>query len=298
MDIIAEIEELKKKRRAIILAHNYQRPEVQDIADFVGDSLELAREAVDVDASVIVFCGVMFMAEMATILNPDKVVLIPDNSAGCPLADTITPSDVRKLRKEHEGVPVVAYVNTTASVKAEADICCTSANSVEVVQSLESDEVIFVPDRNLGIYTQKNSDKHLIIWEGACGVHVGISKEDLLIMKRMHPNAKIVVHPECNPEVMDMADAIASTGGMVKYVRECDAQEFIIGTEMGHVYRLSRLFPDKKFYGLYNAVCNDMKKITLEKVRDSLKNMQYRVTVPDDIARKARRAIERMLALR
>lgn len=304
--IINKITELKKKRKAVIIAHNYQRPEIQDIADVLGDSLELSRIAARTEAGVIVFCGVRFMAETAAILSPDKQVLMPDPSAGCSLADMVTVDKLRQLKKKHPHAAVVAYVNTSAEVKAEADICCTSANAVTVVKVLketrplgrEYDEIIFVPDQNLGHYASSQTGTPLIIWNGFCAVHTVITTEDISRARKLHPRAKIIVHGECRPEVIDAVDAVGSTAGMCRLARESSATEFIIGTEKDFIYRLKRDNPDKTFYPLSElSICHDMKKITLEKVLYSLEHLQYRITIPEDIRRRAKKAVDKMLEI-
>ncbi len=293
MDKIKKIEELKKKRNAIILAHNYQRPEVQDIADFVGDSLGLAIEASKTDADVIVFCGVDFMAQSAKIVNPDKVVLFPEPGAKCPMAAMIDAESLQKL-KEKKKMGVVAYVNTTAEVKAVSDICCTSANAVKVVESMP-DGVIFVPDENLGNYVKRFVDKEMFIWPGFCPTHQAISAEDIMKEKKKHPDAVVMAHPECIGEVIDMADKVASTEGMVKYARNSDAEEFIVATEQGLCYRLSREMPDKKFYCIGHAVCPTMKRITLDSIIRSLETMSPEIVLDEETIRKARAPLMKMI---
>jgi quinolinate synthase len=292
-----KILEFKKKRKAVILAHNYQRPEVQDIADYVGDSLGLALAASEMKAEVIVFCGVHFMAETAAIVCFDKKILMPEVSAGCPMADMITVEKLIKLKSEHPEAPVVCYVNTSAEIKAESDICCTSANSVKVVRSLPEREVIFIPDKYLGTYTQSQlPDKKLILHEGYCPTHAFIFPEHIKEAKTKHPRALVLVHPECRPEVTALADAVLSTGGMLKYVKESAADEFVIGTETGLLYTLQKQNPEKVFYpASEKAVCPNMKLTTPEKVLWSLEDMAALVDVPEAIAGRARRAIERML---
>lgn len=288
--------ELKRERNALIFAHNYQLPEIQDIADYVADSLGLAKKASESKADVIVLCGVRFMAETASILCPEKTILIPDLDAGCPMADMITAEDVRNLRKKHPGLPVVAYVNTSAEVKAESDVCCTSSNAVKVVEKTGGEELIFIPDKYLGSFVAKQTNKKLILWNGFCPTHVRIKPEDILHEKRLHPNAKVLVHPECTPEVIELADKALSTAGMLEYARKTDAKEFIIGTEEGIIHQLMKQNPEKKFYVAgKHIVCPDMKKITLRKVLSALKNMEYEVKVPEKIRKKALKAIERMI---
>jgi len=318
------IQKLKKEKNAIILAHNYQRPEVQDIADITGDSLELSRAAARTDYDVIVFCGVHFMAESASILSPDKTVLLPEITAGCPMADMVTVKGPRKtkrelftdllgvtfefadeftlldLKKQHPGVPVVAYVNTSAAVKAESDICCTSSNVVKVVESLKEDTVICVPDRNLSAYAAKRTNKKIISWDGFCNVHhAHLDIEDVKQAKLEHPDAVLVVHPECPPEVQDMADQITSTSGMLRFCRESNHREFIIGTEEGILHRLRKESPGKKFYILNKEmVCPNMKRTKLDSVLRALEKMEHVIKVPEEIRIPAKRALDRMLEIK
>ncbi|MBC7246237.1 MAG: quinolinate synthase NadA [Actinobacteria bacterium] len=297
-DISRSIDVLRRERNAVILAHNYQRPEVQDIADFVGDSLGLARQAAAVDAEVIVFCGVHFMAETSAIINPDKVTLLPEPGAGCPLADTVTPEGLRTLKKLHPEAVVVTYVNSTAAVKAESDYCCTSGNAVEVVRSISAPEIIFTPDRNLALYVQKVTGRELIVWEGCCPIHDGITAEMVEELRERHPAAPVIAHPECRPEVIDLADVVSSTSGMFQAVERLGGDEFIILTEAGMGYPLRKRFPDRAFhFPSAEPLCPDMKLITLEKVERSLAEMRPRVTVPEDIRKRALLAVERMLSL-
>lgn len=296
--IIERINRLKTERGAIILAHNYQLGEVQDIADFTGDSLELSRKAAQTDASVIVFCGVHFMAETAKILSPDKTVLIPDPQAGCPMADMIDSRQLREFKARHTGLPVVAYVNTTAEVKAESDICCTSSNAVRVVESLESDTVLFVPDKSLGAYVASKTGKKIITYCGYCPTHHRILAPDLIKAKQEHPNALVIAHPECTMDILNLADAIESTSGMLRFARDSSAKEFIVCTERGLLHRLTKDSPDKAFYNASPLnICPNMKKITLEKVLWSLEDMYYEIALPPEMIAKARGAIERMLAI-
>jgi quinolinate synthase len=296
-ELAQQIARLKQERKAVILAHNYQLGEVQDAADFVGDSLELSRRATEVDSDVIVFCGVMFMAETAKILNPERTVLIPDPRAGCPMCDMAPVEAVRKRKAELLGVPVVAYVNTTAAVKAEADICCTSANAVAIVNSLPDKRVLFLPDRNLGAWVQRHTNKEVILWDGWCPTHQRILPQDIQRLKGEHPKAVVVVHPECTPDVIDLADEVLSTGQMIRWARESKAAEVIVGTELGLIHRLKIENPGTVFYPVsFLTTCPNMKRITLEKVLWSLQDMKYPVEVPRDTAAAARRAIERMLA--
>ena len=295
--LIQKIQQLKRKRNAVILAHNYQIGEVQDIADYTGDSLELSRTASKTNADVIVFCGVRFMAETASILCPNKLVLMPDINAGCPMADMITRDELKALKKEHPKATVVAYVNTSAEVKAEIDICCTSGNAVKVVESLkDASEIIFVPDKYLGHYASVKANRDLILWDGYCPVHAKILPEDIARQRKAHPKAKIIVHPECTPKVIQLADEALSTSGMCKYAKLSNASEIIVGTEPGMLYRLRKENPEKKFYPLSDqAICQDMKLTTLEKVLWCLENMKYEVKVPEDIQIRAKRAMDRML---
>lgn len=291
------IAELKKGRNAVILAHNYQLPEIQEIADFVGDSLGLAMQASKTEADVIVFCGVDFMAESAKILNPKKVVLHPESKARCPMAAMCDVSGVRMLKKDFPRADVVAYVNTSAECKAEADVCCTSSNAVKVVNSLESDLVIFVPDENLANYVQRFTDKNIIPWPGYCPTHESITLEKLEKLRKEHPQALVVVHPECRPDVIDAADAVRSTEGMLSFIRGSDKTEFIIGTEKEMLYRLSKEFPDRQFYEIPGAVCPTMKLITLDNIIAALESMSPEVTLPEELMDKARAPLERMMAL-
>ncbi len=297
-DIIREILELKGEREAVILAHNYQRADVQEIADFRGDSLGLARLAASTDAKVIVFCGVFFMAETANILSPDKITLLPDLDAGCPLADTIRAEDVRKLREENPGVPVVTYVNSSAAVKAESDFCCTSGNAVEVVRSVSSERIIFTPDRNLGEYVRKATGKEIIAWDGCCPVHDRITADEIGELLDRHPGAVFVAHPECRPEVLRLAHEVASTEGIYGFANRTAAREIIVGSEEGMLFRLRRENPDKTFYfPPGGSLCPNMKLITLKKVLRSLRGLEPRVEVPEDTRVRALRAVERMISL-
>jgi len=293
----ARIAELKKEKDAIIIVHNYQRDEVQDIADIAGDSLGLSRAAIDTDAKLIIFCGVSFMAETASILNPNKKVILPVKEAGCPMADMITPDKLNAMRQKHPGAVVVCYVNSTASIKAVSDICCTSANAINVCKSLKEKEIIFVPDRNLGLYVQSQlPEKKIIPWEGYCPTHIRLQPEDVVNIKKEHPKALFLAHPECNPDVLEIADHITSTGGMIKYVEASKEKEFIIGTEMGLLYALKKHCPDKKFYlPTENLVCPSMKLTTLGWVAHALEMEEHEVKVPDDLAKKARIPLQRML---
>jgi len=293
-----EIARLKEERDAILLVHNYQPPEVQDIADITGDSLELSRAAARMEGSVIVFCGVDFMAETAAILSPKKTVLLPAEDACCPMAQMISAEELRHAKSKYPDAAVVCYVNTSAEIKAESDICCTSSNAVTVVNAVKEDTIIFVPDRNLGRYAQRFTKKTILPWEGFCIVHDRITPAQVHEAKKAHPGARVLVHPECRPEVIDCADHVASTSGIIKEVCSSELQEFIIGTEVGILHRIQKECPDKHCYPLSpGAICRNMKKTSLEKVRDSLATLQPRITVPEEIAVPARRAIERMLAI-
>jgi quinolinate synthase len=289
---------LKQERRAVILAHNYQAGEVQDAADFVGDSLELSRMAAAADADVIVFCGVHFMAETAAILSPGRIVLIPDPKAGCPMADMITADDMIRWKALYPRRATVCYVNTSAAVKAECDVCCTSANSVRVVDSVPGREVLFAPDKNLAAWTATQTAKTIIPWDGYCLVHNNIRAQDVREARKKHPEAEVWAHPECRPEVIALAHRTLSTGGMVREARTTDAQEVILATEATMIYRLAKENPGKQFYPAHElAFCANMRKITLAKLAASLESMTHRVVVPPEIAARARVAIERMIQL-
>lgn len=296
-NLVEKILELKKKMNAVILVHNYQIGEVQDIADYIGDSLGLSRTASETNADVIVFCGVRFMAETASILCPDKIVLMPDINAGCPMADMITRDELKALKKEHPKATVVGYVNTSAEVKAEIDICCTSGNAVKVIESLkDAVEIIFVPDKYLGHYVSTKVNRKLILWNGYCPVHTKIIPEDIARQRKAHPEAKVIVHPECTLKVIQLADETLSTSGMCEYAKLSGASEIIIGTEVGLLYRLRKENPEKKFYPLSaQAICPNMKLTTLEKVLWCLEDMRYEVKVPEDIQIRAKGAVDRML---
>ena len=295
-DLIEQIKNLKKQKNAVILAHVYQRPEIYKVADFIGDSYGLSKKATETDAKIIVFCGVDFMAESAYILNPKKMVLIPTRLANCPMAAMVDVAGLRELKKQHPKAAVVSYVNTTADVKAESDICCTSANAVKVVNSLAEDEVIFVPDSNLANYVMRHTDKKIIPWSGWCYVHNKFSAEGLARAKAVHLDAKFLVHPECIPEVVDLADEVFSTTGMINYVKQSPDKKFIIATEIGVIERLRLEFPDKTFFQAPpGGTCLQMKKTTLKLVFDALENEQFKVTVPEDIRVRAKKALDRML---
>jgi quinolinate synthase len=309
--LVQEIRTLAASRRAVILAHNYERPEVQDIADYVGDSLGLSREAARTDADVIVFCGVHFMAETAAILSPAKTVLLPDLAAGCSLAATINADQLREWKAEHPGAVVVSYVNTTAEVKAETDYCCTSGNAVEVINAIPAErEILFLPDMFLGAHVRRVTGRQNIhVWMGECHVHAGIDPENIRLQRSLHPDAEFLIHPECGcatsvVEAVSAGDVdprgvhILSTEGMIKRPGESAADTFIIATEVGILHRLQRAYPDKQFFAANErASCAYMKVTTLPKVRDALLHLQHRITVPDDIAARARLAIERMVSI-
>jgi len=297
-DLVERIGKLRRERNAVILAHNYQLAEVQDIADFTGDSLELSRKAAATEAEVIVFCGVHFMAETAKILSPKKTVLLPDEHAGCPMADMITVEQLREFKSQHPGLPVVAYVNTSAAVKAESDICCTSANAAQVVESLDADAVLFVPDKCLGAYVASKTKKRVILYPGYCPTHHRILAQDVLREKAAHPEALVLAHPECTMDVIALADHVHSTSGMLRFARESSATEFIICTEEGLLHRLQKENPQKRFYRASQlSLCPNMKKITLEKVLWSLEDMEHRVEIAPGTIEAARRAIDGMLAV-
>jgi quinolinate synthase len=292
------IEELKTRRNAIILAHNYQIEEVQDVADIIGDSFELSRAAAQSQADVIVFCGVHFMAEGAAILAPDKIVLLPDMAAGCPMADMVTAEALRKKKKKYPFATVVTYINSPAAVKSESDICVTSSNAVGVAQSLPASELLFVPDMNLGDFVARHTDKKIIPWEGYCPTHHNVSEADVALARAANPDAVVVVHPECRPGVVETADYALSTGGILKFARETGFQKIIVGTEKGLIYRLQKENPDKEFYLLSEKlICPTMKLINLQKILRSLETLEPRITVPKDVREQARLALERMLVV-
>ncbi len=296
-DLIEKIEKLKKQRGAVILAHNYQLGEVQDIADFLGDSLELSRKAKDNPAEVIVFCGVHFMAETAALLSPDKTVLLPDENAGCPMADMVTAAEVVKMRKDHPDALVVCYVNTSAAVKAVSDVCCTSANAVEIVSRIPIDkEIIFVPDRYLGRYVENMTGRKLLSWPGFCPTHVRFQPEHIKKARSDWPGARVIVHPESRPEACELADEVLSTGGMCRFVRDTDAKTVVVGTEVGLLHRLRKESPDKHIIPLLEqAVCPNMKLTTLEKTAWALEELKHQIHVSDDISQRAQSAIIKML---
>ena len=298
MELVEKIKRLKKEKNAIILAHNYQIAEVQDIADYVGDSLGLSIQASKTTADVIVFCGVHFMAETAKILSPEKIVLIPDKKAGCPMADMITAEELRKLKGEHPRAKVLCYVNTAADVKAECDVCCTSGNAERIVREVfqRDDEIIFAPDQYLAHYISTQVGREFISWKGYCPTHVKILPEDIATKRAHYPGAEVLVHPECTPAVTGLADKVLSTEGMCRYIKASSAKEFIIGTEIGILHRLKKENPEKSLYPVSErAVCPNMKLTTLEMVLWSFEEMQHEVTVPPDIIEKARKSLRIMI---
>lgn len=293
----SKVLDLKRSKDALLLVHNYQVPEIQEVADFIGDSLELARKAAEVKKGLIVFCGVRFMAETAKILNPDAKVLIPRDDAGCPMADMITRDDLIELKQRYPDAVVCSYVNTNADVKAETDICCTSANAVKVVESLDADKVLFTPDRNLAAYVGSQVNTEIIPYDGYCYVHTRFSTDDIKKARDAHPDAVVLVHPECNPDVVDLADEVLSTSGMLRFAKESSAGEFIVATEEGLIERMIREMPDKRFYSAGRAhFCFNMKRIRLEDVYRSLDEEIYEVTVDPEIMEKARKSLERMIS--
>ncbi len=297
-ELLEKISVLKERRNAVLLVHNYQLGEVQDIADFIGDSLDLSQRAAETDADVIVFCGVHFMAETASILCPDKVVLLPDMNAGCPMANMITAERLQAKKKEHPQAAVVCYINSSAEVKAESDICCTSANAVRVVESLDAREILFVPDQYLGHYVSTKTSKKMILWPGFCPTHVRIKPERIKELKKEYPQARVVVHPECTPEVIALADEVLSTSGMCKYARRNEVREMVVGTEIGIIHRLKKENPGKRFIPISEqAICPNMKSITLEKVLWSLEEMSPEVKVPEEIRLRAKAAVDKMLEI-
>jgi len=299
MDVREQIRGLCRERNAVILAHTYQPGEIQDLADFVGDSYGLSRKAAGVEAAVIVFCGVRFMAETAAVLNPERTVLLPAADAGCPMADMITADQLRELKAKHPGAPVVCYVNSTAEVKAESTICCTSSNAVKVVQSLgDQAEILFVPDQYLGKFVERQIRRPLVLWEGFCPTHAMVRQETIQRVRREHPDAEVMVHPECLPEVQDLADHVLSTGQMCELVRTTACRKFLVGTEVGILHTLKKRAPHIEFIHVSPFLrCPNMKKITLDKILRSLQTLEPRVTVAPEIAAGARQAIERMLAV-
>ena len=297
--LIKKIWQLKTERNAVILAHNYQPGEIQDIADFTGDSLALSIKAAATDADVIVFCGVKFMAETAAILSPGKTVLLPDKNAGCPMADMMTGEQLKELKRKNPDALVVCYVNSSAEVKAESDYCCTSANAVEVVESLPKDsKIIFVPDQHLGRFVVEKTGREMILWPGYCPTHAFITEDDIKKAREAHPGAIVMAHPECTEPVKAVSDKLLSTGQMLKFAKQSDAKRFIIATETGIIHTLKKENPGKEFYPVTTrAICPNMKRITLDKVLWSLEDMHYKITVPADIAARAKNALEKMVAI-
>lgn len=290
------LHELKKEKNAIILAHYYQRDEIQEVADFRGDSFLLAQKAVETDAEVIVFCGVHFMGESAKILAPDKTVIIPDERAGCPMADMVNVDGLRALKAKHPNAKVVTYINSSAEVKAETDICCTSSNAIRVIESLDAEEIIWVPDKNLGDYVAKHTDKKMILWEGYCNTHDMLTVKDVVEMRAKYPDAEFIAHPECRPEVVAMADFVGSTTALIQYAKESDTKEFIVGTEDGTGYQMRMDNPHKAFhFATKFLVCPNMKVNNLKKLVKCLETMGPEIYVPPHIADKARASLERML---
>ncbi len=297
-DIVKKIHQLAAEKNAILMAHNYQNAEIQDMAHYTGDSLELARIAANNDADIIVFCGVHFMAESAYILSPQKKVLLPEESAGCPMADMADVDALVKMKRQYPEATVVTYINSTAEIKAESDVCCTSSNAVKIVQKVEGDTVLFLPDKNLADYVQRFTDKKIIPWKGFCPTHEQYSAEELKKTRELHPDAVVMVHPECNREVVDLADEVLSTGQMVTFVKETDRQKIIVGTEKGMIHKLQSVAPDKEYIlASKDFICPNMKKITVEKVLRSLENEEPEITVPEDIRIKALNSLTRMLEL-
>lgn len=291
-----KIKKLKEKKKAILLVHNYQRDEIQEIADYLGDSLGLALQAAKTEADTIVFCGVKFMAETAKILSPSKKILLPEIDAGCPMANMVTAKDIIKLKNKYPEAKVVSYINTNAEVKAVSDVCCTSSNAVQVVKNIDTDKIIFTPDKHLGHWIQRFVDKKMIIWDGYCYVHSRITPEEVKAAKKNIPDAPLIVHPECRKEVIDLADKVGSTGDMVKFTRESDAKRIIIGTEAGLINRLKRENPNKEFFAAGTPkICQNMKKITLESVYHSLYKSQYEINLSDEIIQTAKNALKLML---
>lgn len=293
-----DIIELKEKKDVVIVAHNYQIGDIQDIADFVGDSFGLAQKVSELDVSNVIFCGVDFMAESAAILNPDKNIIHPEPDAGCPMAEMVDLEDLIEYKKNNSDAAVVSYVNTKAETKAESDVCCTSSNAVKVVESVENEKVLFVPDKNLGSYIKRFvKDKHIDVWDGFCGTHDNITPEDVQKMMNKYPDAEVVVHPECRPEVVDLADYAESTAGILERARKSKADKIIVGTEKEMGYRLKKEVPDKKYHFPGNPTCQNMKKITLEKVLISLKDFKPVVEMDEETARRALKPLQRMVEI-
>ncbi len=296
MELIDRILYLKKEKGALIVAHNYQLPEVQDVADFVGDSLELSKKVAQMENRLVVFCGVKFMAETAKILSPEKTVLLPRPEALCPLAEMITVEEIRDFKKNHPRIKVVAYVNTNADVKAEADVCCTSANAVKVIRNIDGEEILFVPDRNLALWSARFVDgKKVIPWDGFCYLHKRIKRKEVKEAKNRHPDAIVLAHPECDPDVLDLADAVLSTSQMLRYAKESEGKKFIICTEVGLLHRLRKENPQKKFFVPRALMCRNMKLTRLEDVYNSLLYEKYKIELPQEIISRSREALEKML---
>ncbi|MCR4400887.1 MAG: quinolinate synthase NadA [Syntrophomonadaceae bacterium] len=298
--LVQRVQERRRELNAVVLAHFYQPPEIQDLADFVGDSLQLSVQAAETEAAVIVFCGVRFMAESAKILNPARTVVLPEPRAGCPMADMVTAAQLREARERTPGLQVVCYVNSSAEVKAESDICCTSSNAVRVVRSLDPDRpILFVPDRNLAHFVSRQTGRQLMVLEGCCPIHDRVTLQDLQAARRAHPGAEVMVHPECRPEVTEAADQVLSTGGMLEYVGRSPAREFIVGTEEGLLYPLRKRYPDRQFHLLRAGfVCPDMKLITLPALVRALERLEERIEVEEGVRVRAETALRRMLELR
>ncbi len=295
-ELVEKIKKLKKERNAVILAHNYQRPEIQEIADYLGDSFDLSLKAREVDSEVIVFCGVRFMAESAKILSPEKTILLPEKEASCPLADTASPDQLRELRKNHPEAMLITYINTTAEVKAESDICCTSANAVKIIKAFPNEKIAYIPDQNLARYAEKMLDRSILKWEGYCYVHhENITAADAKGLISKHPEAVVMAHPECPPDVLELCDYVTGTAGMVKIARQSEAAEFIVLTESGLADRLKRENPEKEFYVVRTAVCESMKLTTLQSLHESLRDMKHEITVPDEVRERALNSLNRML---
>ena len=293
------IRRLAKENNAVILAHNYQPSDIQDVADLCGDSLEMSIKAAATDADIIVCCGVHFMAETAAILSPQKTVLIPNPDAGCPMADMVTPAALVKRKKDLGNIPVITYVNSSAAVKAVSDICCTSANVIRVVNAIEADEVLMTPDRNLARYAAAHTDKKVHLWEGCCPFHDTLTVEEVKVAKTAHPDALFVAHPECPPDILEMADAIESTSGMIRFAGQSDATQFILGTEVGLLHPISKAYPNKQFFAASDKMlCRDMKKINLGDIKESLSTLSGKVTIPEAVRLKALGAVQKMVDLK
>ena len=292
--LIEQVLKLKQQKNTVILVHNYQIPDMYKIADFIGDSLELSKQAAKTDADILLFCGVKFMAETAKILSPKKTVLLPTLEAGCSLADMATAEKLKEMKKKHPKAAVVSYVNTSAEVKALSDVCCTSMNAVKIVNSLPNEEIIFLPDKNLGRYVQSKTNKKIILWDGYCSIHHELNAKALTDLKKQNPNAKIIAHPECRTDILQAADHICGTGGMAKFAKLDNAKDFIVVTECGMTEKLREDAPDKNFHSFCN-ICPYMKTTTLPLVVNSLKNNQNEIKLPEEIIAKAKKALDRML---